>query len=218
MFDKQTSQTNILAFLIVCLFHAIFIAMLLSQHNKAIVKKQTLSISLFTIPKSVNVVKKNKPPVKQILKQQSVTHKKPINTQTKAIKKEITVPQPTPEKIEPQVPNQVATPTPNSTNTVKRLYIAPSNDNSPPTPKALFNPKPPYPGEAFDNKQEGTVILDVKIAKSGKVLDVKVHQSSHYELLDQSAVESVKLWIFDANSIPKDEWVRIPVNFKIVNR
>ncbi len=216
MFQKNSQKLNTAIFLFVCLLHVALVMTLVRQRAKVENKQQAITISLFTIPKSQNSIEKSTPsptpPIKKPTPKKQIIKK----IETKAFKKEITTPPPV-EPIQPQTPNESINAN-NPTNTAKRLYIAPTTENNPPIPQALFNPKPPYPGEAFDKGQEGTVILDVKIAKSGKVLEVKVYESSQHSLLDQSALETVKLWIFNSNSIPKEEWVRIPINFKIVNK
>ncbi len=80
------------------------------------------------------------------------------------------------------------------------------------------NPPPKYPRRARWKGYEGTVVLDVLVDESGTVKDLKVFESSGYELLDKSALTSVQKWLFtpgtkDGN--PIGVWVRIPVRYKL---
>jgi len=216
VFDNNSSKIKFSVFLFVCILHLLLVIALITHHAKSVTKQQSISISLYTIPKSENAIEKSNP--SPTLPEKKITHKKQVKIQpVKSTTKTLTPP-PIENKPQPPHPVEALNNNNNPVNNIKRLYIAPTNEKNHPIPQALFNPKPPYPGEAFDNKQEGTVILDVKVAQSGRVLDVKLHESSHYHLLDESALETVKLWIFDTNSIPQEEWIRIPINFKIIDK
>lgn len=59
------------------------------------------------------------------------------------------------------------------------------------------NRPPKYPEEARRRGLEGTVILRLKIAESGQVKDVSLVTSCGHFILDQSAIEAVRKWIFD---------------------
>jgi protein TonB len=85
----------------------------------------------------------------------------------------------------------------------------------------LNNPKPPYPGFAYQNRQEGKVVLRVHVLPTGEVDDVQLAQTSGYDSLDNSALNTVKKWKFvpakkDGKII--DQWVRVPINFALKNR
>ena len=58
------------------------------------------------------------------------------------------------------------------------------------------NPKPDYPGIARIRGWEGKVILRVQISEEGKVESVEIEKSSRHDLLDESALEAVKQWLF----------------------
>ena len=58
------------------------------------------------------------------------------------------------------------------------------------------NPKPPYPEIARRRGYEGTVKLKVEVLASGKVGSIIVQESSGYEILDRSALETVQDWRF----------------------
>ena len=59
----------------------------------------------------------------------------------------------------------------------------------PPKPKASIRPK--YPLESRKNKEEGTVLLFLKIDENGAVVSVNIEKSSGYSLLDAAAKEAV---------------------------
>jgi TonB family protein len=85
-------------------------------------------------------------------------------------------------------------------------------------PKYAENPKPLYPSEARRRGYEGEVVLKVEVLPNGRVGQIEVKCSSGYELLDQSALTTVRQWKFvparkGENPIPL--WVNIPVKFQL---
>ncbi len=85
---------------------------------------------------------------------------------------------------------------------------------------ALNNPKPPYPPYAYKARQEGQVILLVEVLASGDCGQVSIHTSSGFELLDESALTTVKRWHFipakkDGQVIPQT--IRVPITFSLKN-
>ncbi len=60
----------------------------------------------------------------------------------------------------------------------------------------LNNPRPPYPMVARRMGYHGKVVLDVEVLAEGKAGDVKLHQSSGYDILDAAALQTVKTWRF----------------------
>lgn len=80
-------------------------------------------------------------------------------------------------------------------------------DVSPPSPVVLDaepdyradylnNPKPPYPMVARRMGYHGTVVLDVEVLAEGRAGEVTLHKSCGYEILDKSAIQTVKTWRF----------------------
>lgn len=63
-------------------------------------------------------------------------------------------------------------------------------------PKVLKGGEPVYPFLARKMGYEGTVILDIEVLADGRVGEVKIVESSGYELLDRAAIEAVKRWTF----------------------
>jgi TonB family protein len=85
-------------------------------------------------------------------------------------------------------------------------------------PKYSENPKPVYPPEAIKEGNEGTVLLLVEVLPNGRVGEIEVAKSSGYEMLDQSALTTVKRWQFipaKKGGAPFTCRVRIPVVFRL---
>lgn len=85
---------------------------------------------------------------------------------------------------------------------------------------ALNNPKPPYPPYAYKAKQEGQVILTVEVLPTGESGQVSIFLSSGFELLDESALTTVKKWHFvpakkEGQVVPQT--IRIPITFSLKN-
>jgi len=85
-------------------------------------------------------------------------------------------------------------------------------------PSYAENPKPLYPQEARERGYEGEVVLKVEVLISGRVGQIEIKKSSGYEVLDRSALTTVKQWRFipakkDETPIPL--WVNIPVKFQL---
>jgi protein TonB len=80
------------------------------------------------------------------------------------------------------------------------------------------NPKPSYPELARRRGYEGTVRLKVEVLASGKVGRIWVKKSSGYEILDRSALKTVKDWRFIParfGNIPVKSTVIVPVTFQL---
>lgn len=60
----------------------------------------------------------------------------------------------------------------------------------------LNNPRPAYPMIARRMGYHGKVVLEVEVLAEGKAGEVKLLQSSGFELLDSSAMQTVKTWRF----------------------
>lgn len=97
---------------------------------------------------------------------------------------------------------------------------------APSTPRAIVqakpiyhkNPKPDYPAIAKRRNWQGTTILLVNVSKQGEVKQVNIHKSSGYEMLDKSALSSVKRWHFlpgteNGSAVPME--VLVPVHYKL---
>jgi protein TonB len=106
-------------------------------------------------------------------------------------------PQPKPKEREPEPVEEAA----------KEEAPPVPQDATPPSPVQLDaepdyradylnNPKPPYPMVARRMGYHGTVVLDVEVLAEGRAGEVKLHKSCGYEILDKSAIQTVKTWKF----------------------
>ena len=85
----------------------------------------------------------------------------------------------------------------------------------------LQNPKPPYPPLAFKMRVEGKVVILAEVLADGRAGQVSLAQSSGNELLDQSALSTVKQWKFTParkDGVIVTQAVRIPITFNLKNR
>jgi protein TonB len=80
------------------------------------------------------------------------------------------------------------------------------------------NPPPVYPTVARRKRYQGLVWLEVLVDTQGQVADIRIHQSSGYDVLDGAALSAAKKWRFEPGkrgdaTVPM--WVRIPVRFQL---
>ncbi|MBU0675170.1 MAG: energy transducer TonB [Proteobacteria bacterium] len=85
-------------------------------------------------------------------------------------------------------------------------------------PLYQHNPPPVYPGKARKRRQQGTVVLEVRVGVDGGVAQIRLHQSSGHDLLDRAAMNAVRDWRFEpgtkngrAVAMP----VLVPVRFEL---
>jgi TonB family protein len=86
--------------------------------------------------------------------------------------------------------------------------------------QATYNSlKPPkYPQAAIDAKAEGQVVLRVLVTATGEAEQVEIEQSSGAAELDQSAIDAVRKWKFNAarkGKAPAPAWVLVPIMFSL---
>lgn len=85
-------------------------------------------------------------------------------------------------------------------------------------PLYAVNPPPLYPPLARRLGKEGVVLLEVYVSASGAVDEVKVATGSGHELLDETALKTVRGWRFSPglrNGQPAAMRVRVPVRFEL---
>jgi protein TonB len=83
-------------------------------------------------------------------------------------------------------------------------------------PKKLKNVPPAYPDIARQARVQGVVILECTISPQGKVTEVKVLRG--IPLLDQSAMDAVKQWVYTPtllNGVPVPVIMTVTVNFRL---
>jgi periplasmic protein TonB len=85
-------------------------------------------------------------------------------------------------------------------------------------PRYNENPPPRYPSVARRRNYQGTVVLDVFVETDGRVGDLRIAESSRYDLLDQAAMRAVTRWRFipgRSNDQTVAMWVRVPIQFRL---
>ena len=93
---------------------------------------------------------------------------------------------------------------------------APASSTSMAKPRYRDNAPPVYPQPARLRGQEGVVLLHAEILPEGRTGVLKIKTSSGYDLLDQSALDTVRSWRFEPArrmGQPVAVWVDIPVRF-----
>ena len=77
-----------------------------------------------------------------------------------------------------------------------------------------------YPRLARRNGDEGTVMLRVLVTRDGRAAKVELDKTSGSSLLDGAAMDAVKEWRFvpaRKGTEPVEDWVRVPIVFRLVN-
>lgn len=85
----------------------------------------------------------------------------------------------------------------------------------------LQNPPPAYPAASRRMREEGLVMLKVKVRNDGTVDAVLVHHSSGSSRLDDAALVTVKRWKFvpaQRGNEAVESWVLVPIEFKLKPR
>ena len=82
------------------------------------------------------------------------------------------------------------------------------------------NPAPMYPARSRQRAEQGTVTLHVLVAIDGSVERIEIAQSSGFDDLDRSALETVrKRWRFvpakRSDGHPIESWVLVPIRFAL---
>lgn len=98
------------------------------------------------------------------------------------------------------------------------LPDAPGSELVKAVPHASENRPPEYPSIARRRGWEGEVWLMVRVANTGRVLQVQVDSSSGYNILDQTALEAVRAWHFRAarfGAFAVEGEVMVPVRFEL---
>lgn len=86
------------------------------------------------------------------------------------------------------------------------------------SPRYKFSPPPRYPPEARRNRQQGTVMLTLRVLPDGHAAEIHVSRSSGFTLLDMAALKAVRKWIFEPGSekgMALSAVVEVPVRFEL---
>ena len=105
---------------------------------------------------------------------------------------------------------------------VPKPVVAPAGEPVPGsiTTRAVrrYAPPPFYPPAAKAARQHGTVLLNVDVDATGVVTGVSVKQSSGFPLLDDAAMQAMRVWKFDparTNEVAVPSRTEQPVEFKV---
>jgi protein TonB len=85
-------------------------------------------------------------------------------------------------------------------------------------PSFISRPLPTYPRQLLRQRIEGVVRLRVAVGRDGRVGSVKVETSSGHRAMDDSALRTVKSWVFapaHRGGIPVEKTVIVPIRFRI---
>jgi protein TonB len=85
-------------------------------------------------------------------------------------------------------------------------------------PRYKTNPEPPYPVLARRRRQEGVVLLAVRVDAAGRPETVEIQTSSGFAALDEAAVAAVKTWEFEPGRLggaPVPSQVEVPIRFQL---
>jgi protein TonB len=80
--------------------------------------------------------------------------------------------------------------------------------------------EPLYPSQAIRMGHTGTVILSVQVLANGRVGEVRLVQSSGFQLLDESALREARRWRFvpgTRDGVATPMWKQIPITFRLRN-
>ncbi len=84
----------------------------------------------------------------------------------------------------------------------------------------LNNPAPAYPAISRRLREEGRVLLLVRVTSQGLAEGVEVRQGSGYSRLDEAALAAVKQWRFvpaRRGNVPVAASVLVPIDFRLQN-
>ena len=87
-------------------------------------------------------------------------------------------------------------------------------------PKYRENTHPTYPWIARLRGYEGIVLISAEVSADGTVGSLRVKKSSGHAVLDRSALDAVRTWIFEPGrkmGNPVSMWVDVPVKFVLKN-
>lgn len=129
--------------------------------------------------------------------------------------KPVKPPEPVPQAAAPEVPAEAppvesAPPQPEN--------VSPSLPDREPDYHAAYlnNPKPGYPMVARRMGWQGKVVLNVEVLESGLPGQIKLHQSSGRDVLDNAAMQAVRGWRFvpaRKNGLVVAKWFLVPIPF-----
>ncbi len=82
----------------------------------------------------------------------------------------------------------------------------------------FINPKPLYPVESRQRREEGVVVLAIQVNQEGVPGRIQIVQSSHFRLLDEAAIKAVSQWRFTPaklGNLAVTSQIEVPIRFKL---
>lgn len=138
----------------------------------------------------------------------------------------VAAPTPEPATLAPAVPPEPPSPPAPVEPVVAATPPAPPAPSAPPAPPRvelpsssadyLNNPRPPYPPLSKRLGEQGRVMVRVFIEVDGTASRAEIRQSSGFERLDQTALQTVQRWRYVPGKragVPEAMWFNVPINF-----
>lgn len=125
-------------------------------------------------------------------------------------------PESLPQAAAPETPAETPTP-PLESSSAQPQNTEPSQDSEPDYHASyLNNPLPAYPMIARRMGWHGKVVLNVEVLETGLPGQIKLHQSSGRDVLDNAALQAVRGWRFTParqNGQLVAKWFLVPIPF-----
>ncbi|WP_342129363.1 energy transducer TonB [Hydrogenophaga sp. OTU3427] len=137
----------------------------------------------------------------------------------------VATPDPTPAPDAPTGTSQPQPPAPPITAPVATAPPAPAPADPPAPPRIelpssnadyLNNPRPAYPPLSKRLGEQGKVVVRVFIETNGSASKAEIAQSSGFDRLDQTALDTVRRWRYVPGKragTPEAMWFNVPINF-----
>ncbi len=224
MIEQTMKQLLLPAAIAICL-HMVFLSLIpvlfKPKHENIFTKAGSVMISMsYRQPIKIKEPVKKEPVTKKIIKKDLVKNKV---SGKKKVKKKKPAPSssfPTEKPLLEIEPNLISKPQIKQ-EIVKEKSIRPqqiSLENKIAMPRYKENQNPKYPAKAKKRGYQGIVELMVLVSSKGTVLNLWIYKSSGYIILDNTAVNAVKKWLFEPAAVqekPVEMWVKIPVKFEL---
>ncbi|MDD5300275.1 MAG: energy transducer TonB [Gallionella sp.] len=196
--------------MVVVLMHVLLLWSWISLPNlpKPVPHEMSVSVLLPTPPQPAPVEQKPEP--KPVVKPKPVEPQQAQPAPRIAQDVPIATSPPQPVVAPPVVAPPVAAPPP--------VTAPPSEADREPDYHAAYlnNPVPSYPMMARRMGWQGKVVVNVEVLASGLPGQVKLHQSSGHDVLDNAALQAVRSWRFVAarqNGQVVTKWFLVPIPF-----
>lgn len=189
----------------VVLAHVLLLWFLVSTPSLPTSKHHEMSVSIATMPSPPQPAPAEPKPEP---KPEPVAKPKPVERRV----------QPSPEVVSPIVPTETPVPTEVSSAPPQPVTAPPGLPDREPDYQAAYlnNPVPAYPMVARRMGWQGKVVLSVEVLASGLPGQVKLHQSSGHDVLDNAALQAVRGWRFVAarqGGQVVSKWFLVPIPF-----